>query len=136
MITRSFAPEVQVYTGSRHLAYEYRHYLSVASSEHRNWIFPVHRNLRHFTKLILSSFIQCWSFKQSVGAQNRVGIGLSYQAHQATQDGGIDSLESIFRLLKDYNSEVCIGRRSYLLIQQATCKHTVQCSVHSVYWIW
>jgi hypothetical protein len=34
--------------------------------------------------------------EQSMGARNRVGIGLSYRsAHQAIEAGGIDSLESI-----------------------------------------
>jgi hypothetical protein len=38
-------------------------------------------------------------FKQSMGARNRVGIGLSYQ-RQTTQPGGFYSLESILELLK------------------------------------
>ncbi len=36
-------------------------------------------------------------FKQSLGARNRVVIGFSF--HQATQPGGIGSLESILGLL-------------------------------------
>ncbi len=39
-------------------------------------------------------------FKQSMGARNRLGIGLSYTARQATQPGGIGFLESIIWLLK------------------------------------
>jgi hypothetical protein len=35
-----------------------------------------------------------------MGTGKRVGIGLSYPAHQATQPGGIGSLESILGLLK------------------------------------
>ncbi len=35
-----------------------------------------------------------------MGTRNRLGIGLSYTARQATQPGGIDSLESIIWLLK------------------------------------
>ncbi len=42
------------------------------------------------------------NFKQYLGAKNRVGIGLSYPARQATYAGGSDSLESIFVLLKSY----------------------------------
>ncbi len=38
-------------------------------------------------------------FKQSMGARNRIGIGLSYRPHQATQAGGIVSLESSLGLL-------------------------------------
>ncbi len=38
--------------------------------------------------------------KQSFGARNRVGIKLSYRSRQATQPGGISSLESILGLLK------------------------------------
>ncbi len=41
----------------------------------------------------------CWNFKQSVGARNRVGKGCT-PARQATQPGGIGSLDSIFGLLK------------------------------------
>jgi hypothetical protein len=41
-------------------------------------------------------------FKQSMGARNRVGIGMSYRAGPPgyTQPGGIGSLESILGLLK------------------------------------
>jgi hypothetical protein len=39
-------------------------------------------------------------FKQSMWARNRVGIGIVVPARQATQPGGISSLESILRLLK------------------------------------
>ncbi len=39
-------------------------------------------------------------FKQSMGARNRVGIGLSFLPRQATQPGGIGSLESILGVLK------------------------------------
>ncbi len=39
-------------------------------------------------------------FKQSMGARNRVGIGLVYQAHQGTLASGIGSLESIPQLHK------------------------------------
>jgi hypothetical protein len=35
-----------------------------------------------------------------MGARNRLGIGLSYTARQATQPGGIGFLESIIWLLK------------------------------------
>jgi len=38
--------------------------------------------------------------KQSMGARNRVGIGFFVPARQATQPGGIGSLESILGLLK------------------------------------
>ncbi len=42
-------------------------------------------------------------FIQSMGAGNRVGIGLSYRpAMQATYAGGIDSLESILGLHKSF----------------------------------
>jgi hypothetical protein len=39
-------------------------------------------------------------FKRSMGARNRVGIGLSYWPARGYKAGGIDSLESIFGLLK------------------------------------
>jgi hypothetical protein len=35
-----------------------------------------------------------------MGAENRVGIGLSYRPAKVTQSGGIGSLESILGLLK------------------------------------
>ncbi len=41
-------------------------------------------------------------FKQSMGARKRVVIGLSY--HQATQPGGIGSLESILGLLLKFKN--------------------------------
>ncbi len=41
-------------------------------------------------------------WKQSMGARNRVGIGLSYRlaSRQATQPGEIGSMESILGILK------------------------------------
>jgi hypothetical protein len=41
-------------------------------------------------------------FKQSMGARDRVGIGLSLLARQATKAGGIHSLESIPGLHKRF----------------------------------
>jgi hypothetical protein len=38
-------------------------------------------------------------FKQSVGARNQVGIGLSYRPARLRRAGGIDSLELIHELL-------------------------------------
>ncbi len=35
--------------------------------------------------------------KQSMGARNQVGIGLSYETRQAAQPGGIGSSESILK---------------------------------------
>jgi hypothetical protein len=48
--------------------------------------------------------------KKSMGARNRVGIGLSVPARQATQPGGIGYLESILRLLKSLKirSQLCV----------------------------
>jgi hypothetical protein len=44
---------------------------------------------------------QCWNFQTIYGARNKVGKGFSYRpAMQATQPGGIGSLESILGLLK------------------------------------
>ncbi len=42
------------------------------------------------------------NFKQCNGARNRLGIGLSYPARQATKYGGIDALETISGLLKSF----------------------------------
>ncbi len=49
-------------------------------------------------------------FKQSMGARNQVGIGVSYRPAKvySTWAGGIDSLEPIPRLLLD----LMIGERS------------------------
>jgi hypothetical protein len=44
-----------------------------------------------------------------MGARNRVGIGLSYWARQATQPGGIGSLESIHGLLKSLKIRALVG---------------------------
>jgi hypothetical protein len=38
--------------------------------------------------------------EQSMGAMNRLGIGLSYRPDRSTKAGGIDSLESISGILK------------------------------------
>jgi hypothetical protein len=51
--------------------------------------------------LPLSLVTSAGIYKQSMGAGNRVGVGLSYRpARLHTQTGGIGSLESILGLLK------------------------------------
>ncbi len=70
-------------------------------------------------------------FKQSMGARNRVGTGLSYRP--ATQPGGIGSLESIPRLLKSLKIPTLLlgspSRSSPSAAQAAICLSAAQAAV-------
>jgi hypothetical protein len=64
---------------------------------------------------LISCLICAGIFKKSMGATNRLGIGLYRPGMQATQPGGIDSLESIHGLLKSFKIWALLkgGRRNY-----------------------
>ncbi len=64
----------------------------------------------YFISTIVSQQSRAGIFKKSMGARNLVGIGLSVPARQATQPGGIGSLESILGLLK------CLKIRAQLCV--------------------
>ena len=51
--------------------------------------------------------------EQSMGAKNRVGIGLSTGPRKATKAGGINSLESIPGLLKSFKIPSLISHLSF-----------------------
>jgi hypothetical protein len=74
--------------------------LHIYSETRKNHLHNVPR--KRVVICILFDTYSAGIFKQSNGAMNRVGIGLSYQPARL-QPGGIGSLESILRLLKSLN---------------------------------
>ncbi len=57
------------------------------------------RNFKEIAPSWIRLLYCTWIFEQSMGDRNRVGKGVVVPARQATQAGGIDSLESILGLL-------------------------------------
>ncbi len=72
----------------------------LVSSMSNNLHFPFRLGHNIFEKNISWRLFCAEIFKQSVGARNRVGIGCTVPARQATQPGEIGILESILGLLK------------------------------------
>ena len=78
--------------------------LTIQRSELHNYLHTVDGN--QFLGMWARADESCAAIlEQSMGLRNLVGIGLSYRARQATQPGGIDSLELIQNTVSD--SERC-----------------------------
>jgi hypothetical protein len=85
------------------LRYEYIRFSSLESRKKSSssWFFMYWSGgIDSKEPIPLANVARAGILKQSMGARNRVGIGLSYRPARLQKAGGIDSLESILLLHK------------------------------------